>query len=116
MLDPLGAIAEFGIGYIKAGRLQGWCKLAASCIASMTATFCIDFGSHLIIAVHTGARLPLLDALGSGSVAAGLALIWVWRNSKLTQGLPLGYTGDVQVELNKKLVDAGMVFDKNEKR
>ena len=117
-MDPLSALAKFGLGLIHEGHVQGWMRLLASILATAFVTFFGTLGLSTIAQVQTGvpANVALVLALAHASVTMALMVLGIWLRSPLTQGTPILYPGAIEAKRLEQLADDGTVFNPNDKR
>ena len=116
MIDPFSAIATFGLGLIKNGQLQGWCRLAASLIATAFVTFFGTFGIAVVGLIQTNSAAPLTLGLAYASISMSVAVLSLWLRSPLTKGIPILYPGKIESARLKELGDSGEVYNPNDQK
>lgn len=80
-MDPLGALAEFVLGKMKASAMAEWMKLLFTMGFSAAVSFLFVCGSALALGQ------PAAFAIGSGMVMAAMAMVVLFRRSSLTKRL-----------------------------
>jgi hypothetical protein len=62
-----------------------------------------------------GAVSALVIGLATGCLAMATAVLFLWRKSSLTKGIPIVVPGKIEAELNKVLVEQGMSMSGDKK-
>jgi hypothetical protein len=117
-MNPLGALAEFGLGLIREGHVQGWCRLAASILASAFVSFFGTLGLSALAELQAGkpASVAIILALAHASIVMALMVLALWLKSPLTKGIPILYPGKIEAARLEQMAESGTVFNPNDKR
>jgi hypothetical protein len=92
LVNPWDAVGKFFAELIEGRRLERWLKLGVTMFFSAVVYFLSAMGTALL------ARQPWPVAVGSGMLAAAVALVFLWNRSPLTKGLMVAEPKDVIVE------------------
>ncbi len=117
-MNPLDALAKFGLGLIHEGHVQAWCRLAASLIATAFVTFFGTLGVSTITNIQVGTP-PLAAIILAGAHASllmALMVLGIWLKSPLTKGIPILYPGKIEASRLEQLASDGSVYNPNDKR
>jgi hypothetical protein len=117
-MNPLDALATFGLGLIHEGHLQGWFRLAASIAATAFVSFFGTLGISAMTQVQQGAtpHEALFLAAAHASLVMALMVLGIWLKSPLTKGIPILYPGKIEAARIEQLTGEGTVFNPNDKR
>lgn len=117
-MDPFKTLAEFGVGLIKERHLQEWARLIASLSVSAFVTFVGTFGlsleAQLHLSVPASVAIPL--SLAHSCVLMALSVLNLWTKSPATKGIPILFTGKIEVARIEQLTGDSIIFNPNEKR
>ena len=115
--NPFTAIGSFILGAIRNGQVQAWTRLIVAILGTSFVSFFGVFGLTVpLIYKDFGAAGSLVIGLAAGCLAMATSVLFLWRKSKLTKGLPMVVPGNVEEALNKILVEETMVMSGEDKK
>jgi hypothetical protein len=102
-LNPLEALASLTLGLIKQGKVQAWCRIAASMLMSALVTGIGTWG----LAILAGSSF--LTACAISAVSVSSVLITAWTANPECRRIPLFWPGRLERERQKMLQEENVV-------
>lgn len=116
-LNPFTALSHFVLGWIKEGHVQAWIRLGVSLLGTGLVTFVGMFGiTGLLTFKDFGAAGSFMIALYTACIVTSTTLLFLWRRTKLTKGIPIAVPGEIEHALNEQLLKQGMVLSGEDKK
>ena len=113
-----GAIAQLITGYIGVQKewsvKNAWFKLAMSIFGSSFVTFFFVMGTTTGGMILNGSNpwVALIGGFAAGCTTMACAVVWLWKSSELTKGIPIAYPMKLEEEVMKTLQEQGFVVTK----
>ena len=109
------ALSNFILGWIKNGQMQAWIRLLMSIFGTAFVAFFGVLGVTIVTLYPTIGTGALVIGIGAASLAMAISVLFLWRSSKLTKGIPIAVTGDIEKEYQRILKEQGMVISGDKK-
>lgn len=115
------AIAQVVVGFISVNKewkvKDAWFRLVMSIFASAFVTFFFVWGATTGAMIIGGSNpwLSLIAGFAAACTAMASAVVWLWKRSELTAGIPLAYPMKLEEEVMKTLQEQGFVVTQKAK-